>query len=110
MDYKQFVVRAFEHEPGKWRARISRVDGTPIKVIGRRKIREFVTGLDAKTAPAAMSMAMDAIEAGTFSPHRQDAERFWRFLDRASAVRSDRDVRQISVRPTRRRLWRRSGP
>ena len=27
MEYKQFVVRAFEREPGKWRASVERANG-----------------------------------------------------------------------------------
>ncbi len=101
MEYKQFVVQAFEQEPGKWRARIRRIDGAPIVVTGRKKQGEFVTGLDAKTAPAAMLMAMAAIDAGTFSLLRRVTEKFWRFQGPASGSRSDRDVPQISLRPTR---------
>ena len=81
VEYMQFVIQAFESEPGKWRARICRVDGAPIVVMGRRKQAEFVTALDAKTAPAAALMAMKAIDAGTFRPSR--SEKSWRFRDRA---------------------------
>ena len=70
-------------------------------VTGRKKQGEFVTALDAKTAPAAMLMAMAAIDAGTFSTLRGVTEKFWRFQDRASGSRSDRAVPQISLRPTR---------
>jgi hypothetical protein len=63
VEYKRSIVRAFEQESGKWRARIWRVDGAPIALAGRRKLRCFVTGIDANTAPSAMLMAMDAIDA-----------------------------------------------
>lgn len=90
VEYKRFIVRAFEQESGKWRARIWRVDGAPIALAGRRKLRCFVTGIDANTAPNAMVMAMDAIDAGTFSANRLRGERYWRCLDRASETGPDR--------------------
>ena len=86
VEYMQFVIQAFELEPGKWRARICRVDGAPIVVTGRRKQVEFVTAVHAKTAPAAALMAMKAIDAGTFRPPRPPRkcmEKFWRSRDRA---------------------------
>ena len=90
VEYKRFIVRAFEQEFGKWRARIWRVDGAPIALAGRRKLKCFVTGIDANTAPNAMLMAMDAIDAGTFSANRSHRERYWRCLDRASETGPDR--------------------
>ena len=48
MKYKRFDVRALEREPGKWRASIRRVDGKPVKVIGRKKLYQFETSFDAK--------------------------------------------------------------
>jgi hypothetical protein len=84
MKYGQFVVHAFEREPGKWRARIWRVDGAAIVITGRKKLRRFVTGLDVRTAPAAMLMAMKAIDSGTFLAHREHIEKFWRFQNRTS--------------------------
>ena len=68
MEYKQFIVRTFEREPGKWRAIVRRSDGRPVMVCrGRVKIREFVTGIDAMTAEVALLAAMAAIDAGAFS-------------------------------------------
>jgi len=64
VEYKRFIVRAFEQDSGKWRARIWRVDGAPIALAGRKKLRFFVTGIDANTAPDALLMAMAAIDAG----------------------------------------------
>ncbi len=69
MEYKAFVIRAFGHETGGWRARIWRASGKPLRASGRKK--EFLTGLDAPTAAAAMSMAMRVIDAGTFSRHNE---------------------------------------
>jgi hypothetical protein len=63
-----FVVRAFEHEPGKWRASVERADGTAIMAMtNRRTLAKFVTGVDVKSAQVAILMAMAAIDAGAFS-------------------------------------------
>jgi hypothetical protein len=69
MEYKQFVVRAFEREPGKWRASVERASGKVIRptVDHRPRIAKFVTGMDAKSAQAAMLMALAAIDSGAFS-------------------------------------------
>jgi hypothetical protein len=70
MEYKQFVVRAFEREPGKWRASVERANGKALlKAIARRRkaLHAFVTGVDATTADAAMQMAIAAIDANAFS-------------------------------------------
>jgi hypothetical protein len=70
MEYKRFVVQAFERKLGKWRASIRRADGKPVKVIGRKKLEQIVTRFDAPTAVAAIFMAMAAIDAGTFARDR----------------------------------------
>ena len=77
-EYKRFIVRAFEREPGKWRASIRRADGKPVKVIGGKKLEQSVTRFDARTADAAIRMAMAAIDAGTFARDRVATEKFWR--------------------------------
>ena len=71
MEYKEFVVRAFEREPGKWRACVKRVNGKAIMATmdHRPKLAKFVTGVDAKSAQAAMLMALAAIDAGAFTKH-----------------------------------------
>ncbi len=101
MEYKRFIVHAFEQDSGKWRARIWRVDGAPIALAGRRKLKCFVTGIDANTAPDAMLMAMAAIDAGTFSANRVHRERYWRCLDIASETGPDWNARQIVTRTKR---------
>ena len=80
MEYQGFVVEAFERDPGKWRAKICRSSGTPV-ITGRKRIFRFVTGADATTAPAALLMALEAIEAGAFSRARRLPEKFWRHND-----------------------------
>jgi len=66
MDYKQFTVKTFEREPGKWRASVQRTNGRLLWA-GRAKIRHFVTGIDATTPQRAMQMALAAIDRGAFS-------------------------------------------
>jgi hypothetical protein len=87
MEYRQFVIQAFETETGRWRARIWRANGKSLRATGRRKPREFVTGLDSPTAVAAIVMAMTVIEAGTFSRTKEAyTEKFWRLRRRRSAA------------------------
>jgi hypothetical protein len=98
MDYRQFVVEAFEREPGKWRARIQRASGKPVKVVGRKKLDQFVTGLNARTAEAALMMALAVIDAGSLSRGKVSTERIWRRRTRslnaiAFGDRSDRVMR-----------------
>ncbi len=37
MEYRQYIVKAFERKPGKWRASVQRCDGRPLMVTGRVK-------------------------------------------------------------------------
>ena len=67
MEYKRFIIKSFEREPGKWRATVKRSDGKPTTVSGRVKLCQFVTGVDATTAEAALQAAIAAIDAGAFS-------------------------------------------
>lgn len=78
MEYKQFAVQAFEREPGKWRARIRRVDGAPVQVIGTNKLDQSITRADERTPAAALLTAMAAIDEGTFVRERAATEKFWR--------------------------------
>lgn len=79
VDYKQFTISAFEREPGRWRARVRR---TRI-VRGHAKLMEFVSQSDSSTAVDALTVAMNAIDAGEFSPpRRRSSERFWRLTTR----------------------------
>jgi hypothetical protein len=75
VDYKQFMISAFEREPGRWRARVRRT----AFVQGHTKVFEFVTKTDSSTAVDALTVAMNAIDVGEFSPPgRRSSERFWR--------------------------------
>jgi hypothetical protein len=68
MEYKQFIVRVFEHKPEKWRASVERVDGRALMAMtNRRKLFKFITGADARSAQDAVLMAIAAIDAGTFA-------------------------------------------
>ena len=71
MEYKQFVVKASERKPGKWRASVQRSDGRPMVVTGRMKLDKFVIGMDAGTVQDALLMAMAAIDAETFLSSRR---------------------------------------
>jgi hypothetical protein len=77
MEYQGFVVEALEREPDKWRAKIIRSSGMPL-ITGRKRIWQFVTGIDATTASAALLTALEAIDAGTFSCAAPLPEKFWR--------------------------------
>jgi hypothetical protein len=90
MEYLGFVVEAFEQGPDKWRAKILRSSGKPL-ITGRKRIWRFVTGVDATTAPAALLMALDAIDAGTFSCAAPLPEKFWRRRGRRSKAQASDD-------------------
>jgi len=65
MQYKEFIIRAFERKPGKWRASVQRINGKPLLAPTGTKI--FVTGIDATTAEAATRLALTAVDRGAFS-------------------------------------------
>jgi hypothetical protein len=77
MEYKRFVVRAFEREPGKWRAKILRPIGKPLRT-GQNRVAQFITGVDRTTASAALLAALEAIDAEAFSRASTLSEKFWR--------------------------------
>jgi hypothetical protein len=67
MKYNEFIIKAFERKPGKWRASVHRTDGKPVwPGRGRRKLETFVTGIDSKSEQAAMLLALGAVDAGAF--------------------------------------------
>lgn len=78
MEYKRFVVRAIEREPGKWRASIRHADGKPVKIIGGKRIEQGHVSGDEGTAAAALLTAMAAIDAGTSARARVATEKLWR--------------------------------
>jgi hypothetical protein len=78
VQYKQFIIDAYEREPGKWRARVRRASGRPL-IAGAGRPLVFVTAVDTASDAGAMSMAIEAIDAGAFSrATRRSSEKFWR--------------------------------
>jgi hypothetical protein len=69
VEYKQFFVKAFEQQPGKWHAKVKRLDGKSVLVARRDQARvdEFVTSADSPTPDDALLRAIAAIDAGAFS-------------------------------------------
>jgi hypothetical protein len=68
--YMQFVVWAFEREPGKWRASVERANGKALlraRSRRRKAFNKFINGMDAMDAEAATRMAIAAIDANAFS-------------------------------------------
>ena len=90
MEYKQFIVRAFEKEPGKWRAKILRLAGKPL-ITGRKRIAQYTTGLDRTTASDALLAALEAIDAGAFSRPATLPEKLWRRRGQRSNARTIND-------------------
>ena len=78
VEYKSFIVSAFEREPGKWRASVERANGKALVRIARANqkaaLNRFVTGVDAMAADAALRMAIAAIDANAFSRKLHKAE------------------------------------
>ena len=106
MEYLGFVVEAFEQGPGKWRAKILRSSGKPL-ITGRKRIWQFITGADAATPSAALLMALDAIDAGTFSCAAPLPEKFWRRRGRrAKSHASDDRAASAAQRATQKNIKR----
>ena len=64
--HKDFSIQAGEHEPGKWRARIKRVDGKAV-TCGGTQMPFFFTSADTLTADDAVQLARNAIDGGFVS-------------------------------------------
>lgn len=103
MEYQGYVVRTFEREPGKWRAKILRPVGKPL-VTGRKRIVQFVTGVDRTTPSAALLVALEAIDAGAFSRPATLPEKFWH----RRGQRSDGPISGRSV-PSAQRISQKNG-
>ena len=108
MEYQGFIVDAFERDPGKWRAKLSRASGRPL-ITGRKRIWQFVTGIDATTSPAALLMALEAIDAGTFSSATPLPENFWRRRGQRSNAPTfdDRSISCSAARKSKTKSYRR---
>ena len=59
MQYKGLEITAFEHEPGKWRARIVAANGRPL----RRDDRKLLEPVTSATAVDALTLAMEVVDA-----------------------------------------------
>ena len=80
MKYKTFIIDVFEVKPGKWRARITREHGRPLKSTSR-KLRLFVSSVDYSSAVEAVAFAMEMVDAGKFTRSTErSTERYWRRL------------------------------
>ena len=97
MEYKQFVINSFEREPGKWRARVERKNGMPLRAADR-KLGKFTTHIDASSAAAAIIAAMEVIDAGEFARDTgPSTEKFWRLSGRAQHGRLAQNLRKRRV-------------
>ena len=100
MEYLGFVVEAFEQRARQMAGENLRSSGKPL-ITGRKRIWQFVTGIDATTAPAALLMALEAIDAETFSSAAPLPEKFWRRHGRRAKRRHW--MTTLSLRHTRSR-------
>jgi hypothetical protein len=67
--YKGFNIRAYEREPGRWRADIRKADGSLLAILlpgmtGEGKGESIITSADRFTAAAAIDFAKEAIDGG----------------------------------------------
>ena len=67
--YKGFEIRAFEREPGRWRAEIRNADGSTLKTLvgdsGHRM--SITTTADTLTAETTIAEVKKVIDAGVMS-------------------------------------------
>jgi hypothetical protein len=79
MEYKGFVVKAFERGHGTWRAIVRRTNRQPLKAKDHKKKYHFVIPQDAASAVDALLLALDAIDSGFFARNTvRSTEKFWR--------------------------------
>jgi hypothetical protein len=79
MEYKGFVVKAFERGHGTWRAIVCRTNRQPLKAKDHKKKYHFMTPRDATTAVDALLLALEAIDSGFFARNTvRSTEKFWR--------------------------------
>ena len=80
MKYKSLLIETFEHEPGKWRAQITRANRGPLD--GRK--RKFATSGEHLSRAEALMKAVEVIDAGLFSRNAERRrETYWRRLSKA---------------------------
>ena len=63
--YKSYIIDAYEHETGRWRAAIRRQDGTKIRVaVPPAEHLQVVTSADTLTSQEAVTLAKLRIDGG----------------------------------------------
>jgi hypothetical protein len=65
--YKAYVIEALETSPGRWRARVRRLDGQAIKILtdnGKETDSITTGGMERFSAPDAMTVAKEMIDGG----------------------------------------------
>ena len=108
MQYKGLEITAFEETPGKWRARIVRVNGKPLRG-NHRKLVKTLASTNLPSAVDALTLALEAVDAAGLFFRNADRgmERFWRVLLRTVET-SGRSAHPLAKKKPRRR--RVSGP
>jgi hypothetical protein len=66
MQYKGYVIEPFESSPGRWRARVRRVDGRMIDIpVTGNSVESIETGgMEGFSANAAINVAKEMIDGG----------------------------------------------
>ena len=62
MQYKGLEITAFEETPGKWRARIVRANGKPLRG-NHRKLVKSLASTNLPSAVDALTLALEAVDA-----------------------------------------------
>jgi len=63
-EYKGYRIEPFEPEPGRWRARISRLDGQSLKTTVPPKAQASLDTMDTVSYGHAVELAKQAIDSG----------------------------------------------
>ena len=90
MDYKGYFIKPYDQQPGKWRVRVVRISAIPLPTGRLKKLQQFMSNIEARTAVAAATKAMKAVDAAYAQrPERRGIEKFWRLsqADRAERYR-----------------------
>ena len=63
-EYKGYRIEPFQPEPGRWRARISRLDGKKLKTAVPPTEQPFLDTMDTVSYGHAVELAKEAIDGG----------------------------------------------
>jgi hypothetical protein len=74
MQYKGFEITAFEETPGKWRARIVRANGKPLRS-NHRKLVKTLASTNLPSAVDALTLALEVVDAAGLFFRNVDRER-----------------------------------